>query len=99
MITSAASVFAPPVPQTIEELGIPYSLMTDLVLRRLLLEGFCSLVSLSQKLRVSVAVVDTVFRQLRQQQIIDVKGMLGNDYHITLTTAGKQLASDRFQIS
>ncbi len=98
-IATATSAFAPPVPQSVEELGIPYSLMTDLVLRRLLLEGFCSLVALSQKLRVSIPVVDTVFRQLRQQQLIDVKGMLGNDYHFSLTNAGKQLASDRFQIS
>jgi hypothetical protein len=28
-----------------------------------------------------------------------VKGMIGNDYQFVLTTSGKQLASDRFQIS
>lgn len=91
--------FSPPVPQTLEELGISQSLVIDLVLRRTLLEGFSSLESLSRSLRLSLPIIDQAFRQLRQQQIIEVKGMLGNDYQFVLTQAGKQLASDRFQIS
>lgn len=91
--------YSPPVPQTLEELGISQSLVIDLVLRRTLLEGFSSLESLSRSLRLSLPIIDVAFRQLRQQQIIEVKGMLGNDYQFVLTQAGKQLASDRFQIS
>lgn len=91
--------FSPPVPQTLEELGISQSLVIDLVLRRTLLEGFSSLESLSRSLRLSLPIIDQAFRQLRQQQILEVKGMLGNDYQFVLTQAGKQLASDRFQIS
>lgn len=101
-MTSLAALrasFSPPVPQTLEELGISQSLVIDLVLRRTLLEGFSSLESLSRSLRLSLPIVDIAFRQLRQQQIIEVKGMLGNDYQFVLTQAGKQLASDRFQIS
>jgi hypothetical protein len=91
--------FSPPVPQNIEELGIPESLVLDLVLRRTLLAGFSTLGSLSQSLRLSMPIIDIAFRQLRQQQILEVKGMIGNDYQFVLTQAGKQLASDRFQIS
>ncbi|MCC6342223.1 MAG: AAA family ATPase [Bryobacterales bacterium] len=97
--TAVHSAFAPAVPQTMDDLGIQISLVTDLVLRRLLLEGFSTLTLLSQKLRLSIPIVDLVFRQLRQQQLVDVRGMNGNDYNIQLTSAGKQLASDRFQIS
>jgi hypothetical protein len=97
--TAVHSAFAPAVPQNLEDLGIQLSLVTDLVLRRLLLEGFSTLTLLSQKLRLSIPIVDLVFRQLRQQQLVDVRGMNGNDYNIQLTTAGKQLASDRFQLS
>jgi hypothetical protein len=101
MSTLAAprSGFAPPIPQTFEELGVPQSLVIDLFLRRTMIEGFSTLESLSKALRVSVAIVDQVFRQLRQQQIIEVKGMIGNDYQFVLTQAGKQMAADRFQIS
>ncbi len=93
------SAFSPPVPQNLAELGISQSLVLDLVLRRTLLEGFSSLESLSHSLRLSLPIIDQAFRQLRQQQIIEVKGMLGNDYQFVLTQSGKQLASDRFQIS
>lgn len=97
--STVRSAFAPPAPQTIEELGIPLSLVTDLVLRRLLLEGFSNLTTLSSKLRVSIPIVETVFRQLRQQQYIEVRGMTGNDYNFQLSAAGKQLAAERFQVS
>lgn len=91
--------FQPKEPQTLEELGVSQSLVLDLVLRRLLLEGFSTLQGLSNSLRMSLPIIDMAFRQLRQQQLLEVKGMVGNDYQFVLTAAGKQLASDRFQIS
>jgi hypothetical protein len=93
------AAFSPAIPQTYEQLGLPQSLVLDLVLRRLLLEGFSSLHSLSQSLKLSVPIVDVAFRHLRQQQLVEVKGMIGNDYTFVLSASGKQLASDRFQIS
>jgi predicted ATPase with chaperone activity len=91
--------FAPAVPQTFEELGISQALVQDLVLRRMLLEGFSNLQTLSKSLRLSIPIIDIVFRQMRQQQLVEVKGMTGNDYNFTLSQAGKQLAGERFQIS
>ena len=71
----------------------------DLMLRRLLLEGYSNLQALGQALRLSLPVLNIVFNHMRQQQMIEVKGMIGNDYHFTLSQAGKQLASERFQIT
>jgi len=99
IVSAGRSRFAPPVPQTYEELGLPQSLVLDLVLRRLLLEGFSSLQSLTRSLRLSPPIVEAAFRHLRQQQLIEVKGMIGNDYTFVLSGSGKTLASDRFQIS
>jgi len=93
------SAFRPSTPQTYSDLGIPESLVLDLVLRRLLLEGFSSLYSLSRALKLSIPVIDQAFRHLRSQQLVEVKGMIGNDYSFVLSQAGKNLASDRFQIS
>ena len=98
-IAGIKTSFRPPVPQTYEQLGISESLILDLVLRRLLMEGFSTLSSLSTALRVSIPIIDTAFRQLRSQQLVEVKGMVANDYQFVLSQAGKQLASDRFQIS
>lgn len=82
-----------------EALGISENLVLDLVVRRLLLEGTSTLSNLAAKLRVSVAVVDHVFQYMRKQQLVEVKGMVGNDYFFTHSATGRQLASERFQIS
>jgi hypothetical protein len=91
--------FCPPPPQTIEDLGIPEALVLDLMLRRLLLEGQCTLLGLTQRLKLSIEVIDGVFRHMRQQQLVEVKGMRGNDYQFVLAAAGRNLASERFQVS
>src|ERR1700735_3064135 len=98
-LAPARTSFSPPTPQTFEELGISQSLVLDLVLRRLLLEGFSNLQSLSNTLKLSVPVLNIIFTHMRQQQLVEVKGMLGNDYNFTLSQAGKMLAGERFQIS
>ena len=95
----AQAAFAPPVPRTFEELGVKHSLVLDLVLRRMLLEGYSNLKSLSRSLRISGPIIDTVFRNMRQQQLVEVKGMEGNDYNFVLSGPGKTLAADRFQIT
>jgi hypothetical protein len=93
------SAFNPNIPQSFAELGVSESLVLDLVLRRMLIEGYCSLQGLSRSLRLAVPIIDIVFKHMRSQQLIDVKGMTGNDYNFTLSVAGKQLAGERFQIS
>jgi len=82
-----------------EELGVPQTLVMDLMIRRLLLEGYSTLTTLSEKLRISIPVLEGVFRHMRQQQLVEVKGMVGNDYQFTLSASGRALAGERFQIS
>ena len=91
--------FNPAIPQTFNELGISESLVLDLVLRRMLIEGHCTLAGLSRSLRLSIPIVDAVFRHMRSQQLVEIKGMNGNDYNFTLSMSGKQLAGERFQVS
>ncbi|HML16377.1 MAG TPA: hypothetical protein VK419_05100, partial [Bryobacteraceae bacterium] len=93
------SAFSPSIPQNFSELGVSESLMLDLVLRRMLIEGYSSLAQLSRSLRVSVPIIDIVFKHMRSQQLVEVKGMTGNDYNFALSAGGKQLASERFQVS
>src|SRR5271166_6971385 len=97
--TAPRTLFTPATPQTFEELGISQTLVLDLVLRRMLLEGFSNLQNLGYKLKLSMPILAQVFQHMRQQQLVEVKGMQGNDYQFTLSQAGKQLASERFQVS
>src|SRR6516164_7386889 len=96
-LSPAQTAFNPSIPQSFEDLGISQSLVLDLVLRRLLLEGFSNLQSLSGTLKLSVPVLNAVFNHMRQLQLVEVKGMIGNDYNFTLSQSGKLLASERFQ--
>ena len=91
--------FLPPVPQSFADLGIPESLVLDLMLRRMVIEGFSSMTALSRSIRVALPIVDLVFKHMRQQQLVEIKGMSGNDYQFVLSAAGKQLAGERFQVS
>ncbi|MBM3724764.1 MAG: AAA family ATPase [Acidobacteria bacterium] len=91
--------FNPHPPQDYDSLDIPQTLVVDLMVRRLMLEGFSSIHSLCDSLKLSARIIEQTFRHLRQQQLVEVKGMSGNDYQFVLSQAGKQLASDRFQVS
>jgi hypothetical protein len=91
--------FLPPVPQNFADLGIPETLVLDLMLRRMVIEGFSSMTALSRSIRVALPIVDLVFKHMRQQQLVEIKGMSGNDYQFVLSAAGKQLAGERFQVS
>ena len=48
---------------------------------------------------MSLPILNIVFNHMRQQQMVEVKGMIGNDYHFTLSQGGKMLAAERFQIT
>src|ERR1700676_279222 len=93
------TAFSPAIPQNLAELGISENLVLDLVLRRMVIEGNCTLASLGRSLRLAVPIIDIAFKHMRQQQLVEVKGMSGNDYNFTLSGAGKQMANERFQVS
>jgi Cdc6-like AAA superfamily ATPase len=91
--------FFPTAPEKIEDIGVSESLLMDLIVRRLSLEGTANLAGLSEKLKLSYPVVDHLFRSMRQHHLVEVKGMMGNDYWITLSGAGRALALERLHIS
>ena len=100
MVTFAStrSSYCPPVPETPADLDLPHGLVVDLVLRRTYTTGQSTLQGLSEALKLSPILMENIFRELRSQQLIEVKGMVGNDYSFVLTQNGRSLASERFGI-
>jgi energy-coupling factor transporter ATP-binding protein EcfA2 len=92
-------LYAPKTPESLEELDIPGSLVEDLVLRRLYTIGTSSLRALSQDLKLSFSVLQSVFDRLRKEQFFEVKGMQGQDYTFTLSGKAQEFAAKRFDIS
>jgi predicted ATPase with chaperone activity len=88
----------PVIPDRIEDLGIPRSLVSDLILRYLWLHGSATLSKLHETLKLSFPILETLFHQFRQQQLLEVKGMHGNDYAFSLTSGGRVLATARNEV-
>lgn len=80
------------VPQTMEELGIRRSLLEDLALKFLYLEGEMAVRELGGKMRISTSIINEVFDYLRKEQFCEIKGMAAGDFRITTTTLGKDRA-------
>jgi hypothetical protein len=46
-------------------------------------------------MKISTSIIRVLFEQLRKQQLVEVKGMTGQDYLFDLTAAGRSLAAER----
>jgi hypothetical protein len=88
----------PVIPDRVEDLGIPRAMVCDLILRYLWLHGSATLSRLHESLKLSFPILETLFHQFRQQQLLEVKGMQGNDYSFTLTSSGRTLATARNEV-
>jgi MoxR-like ATPase len=105
MSAPAASSFAvctpPPFasPGTVAGLGLKDSLITDLFLKHSLAAGNSTLTGMSGTLKIAIEHVESVFHLLKAQQLIEVKGMCGEDYLFSLSAAGKKVALERMGIS
>jgi predicted ATPase with chaperone activity len=88
----------PLVPDRLEDLGVPRSVVADLVLRYLWLHGTGTLHLLHQTLKLSFPLLESLFHQFRNQQLLEVKGMTGDDYSFTLTASGRAQAAGRNEV-
>lgn len=88
----------PIMPDKVEDLGISRAVVGDLILRYLWLRGSGTLSSLHQTLKLSFPLLETMFHQFRQQQLLEVKGMVGNDYSFSLTSSGRAQATARNEV-
>jgi predicted ATPase with chaperone activity len=88
----------PVVPDRLDDLALPRSVVADLVLRYLWLHGSGTLALLNETLKLSFPVLEILFHQFRNQQLLEVKGMTGNDYSFSLTAGGRIHAAGRNEV-
>ena len=92
-------VYNPQAPNNLQDLDIPVTLVEDLILRYLYNKGAGSTSKLGDALKLPFPVIDTVFQQMRKRQLFEVTGLKSNNYHFTLSEAGRKQALNRLQIS
>jgi hypothetical protein len=88
----------PKAPIDMESLDLPWSLVVDLIARRLNLDGVANLASLGAKLRLPYAVVEAVFRYFQKEKLVEIRGSDGEGFNLSLTAAGHKFAGDRTRI-
>src|SRR6202167_5837535 len=84
---------------SIQDLGVPETLVYDLFLKHVFTAGSCTMRSIAGTLKLSVDLVHTIFHRMKSQQLIEVKGMIGEDYSFLLSQAGKNAAQERMHVS
>jgi len=62
------------------DLRIPKSVVMDLILRHLHMDGISSLDGHQPDAQIAIPILDGFFRELRQQHLVEVKGAVGEDY-------------------
>ena len=79
-------------PHTIQELGLSFGMVLDLVLKHAFFEGTSTLSRLAERSRLSPTIIHAMYRHLHKEQLCDTRAMVENDYEISLTNRGRALA-------
>src|ERR1035437_1727741 len=88
----------PTIPDRLDDLGLPRSVVAGLVLRYLWLHGSGTLALLNETLKLSFPVLEILFHPFRTPQLLEVKGLTGNDYSFSLTAGGRIQAAGRNEV-
>jgi hypothetical protein len=81
-------------PYTKDQLDIPFTVVQDLFLRRVMADDVVTTTSLSRSMGLARGIVEAAFDTLRDRKALDVRTMQGNDYVFSLTTLGKEMCRD-----
>jgi hypothetical protein len=86
-------------PDNLADLGVEENVVADLFLKQAYMAGNCSIRSLAASLRLPLHLTEALFRSLKSNQMIEVRGTIGDDFSFVLSQPGKVKAMERLQIS
>jgi predicted ATPase with chaperone activity len=81
-------------PQSLSQLDVRQSVLEDIALKTLYLSGQLSVLELAERMCLSYEVVDSLFCQLRLEQLCLVTGMTGHVHQIAITAQGRTRAME-----
>jgi len=77
---------------SIEETGLPFGLVLDLVLKHAYFEGTVLLRTLMDRTKLSPMIIHAMYRHLQKEQLCETRTMIGEDYEISLSNKGRIMA-------
>src|ERR1700690_1180166 len=99
-LRSTASGIVPPVPESLDELGVPAAIIEQLILKFLYFRGELLGRELGSLLGLSFSLIDELMEALKRQHYVGVKKSLGMGNMsgvFALTEAGRALAREYLQ--
>ncbi|HYH01147.1 MAG TPA: hypothetical protein VD837_18625 [Terriglobales bacterium] len=93
------STAAMPTPSHVHDLGVRRSVLEDLALKILYLQGELSLSQLAEQMHVTLNIADELFQRLRKEQVVEVTGMTGAVHRINTTSGGKNRALELLAVN
>ncbi len=88
-------VWRPAPPVVFEEIDISEHLLIDIAMRHVYLRGTCTIHLLSELMKLSLELTEALFRKLVDQQYLEVRRMVGDDYVFALSPAGRRMSMER----
>lgn len=85
-------------PKEVAALGVPESMILDIVLRRALLDGHTSTLQLATALAVTPFLMESVVEVMRRERMVEVGGLEGRNLMLGLTDHGRAHAIDRMKL-
>ena len=79
-------------PKSLAHLDVRRAVLEEIALKTLYLSGTLSLLELAEKMHLSYEVVESLFNQLRLEQLCLVTGMTGHVHQIAITAQGRTRA-------
>jgi predicted ATPase with chaperone activity len=89
----------PAAPESVADVGVRLSVLQDLALKILYLNGPLSMTELSARIRLGFGIVNEFVQRFRSEQLCEVTGMKGNIPQIAITTKGRTLAVELLAIN
>jgi hypothetical protein len=98
----------PPVPQTLEEIGLPENLLADLFLKHAFFRYNFTIRELSEALKIHTELTEDLVEYLKQQKLVDVSprdllrpspGHLAAEIRYTLSDSGKRAAEQQLEFN
>ena len=93
MLAKDQRIFQPKEAHHLDETGLSLSLVLDLILKYTYFEGAMTLAKLVQRSKLSSTIIHAMYRHLQKEQLCDTRAMVGDDYEISLSTKGRNLAA------
>src|SRR3954469_25927467 len=84
--------FQPREAHHLEQTGLSLSLVLDLILKYTYFEGAMTLAKLMQRSKLSSTIIHAMYRHLQKEQLCDTRAMVGDDYEISLSSKGRNMA-------